>query len=145
MGPWTSNSSDSSELPDLKLPISYRKGKYILLIYDNILQHISHKSFEKQINISILTHYSSAKKKKVIKEGNNPKPKTKDSKPQTNTNPDIPDIPAEIIVLSSSDDDLKTPLPKKPYRKSRKIKNLWAKHYKGEYFHTHTFLTLNTC
>ena len=75
---------------------------------------------------------------------NNPKPKTKDSKLQKNTNPDILDTP-EIIVLSSSDDDLKTPLPKKPYRKSRKIKNFWAKLYKGEYFHTHTFLTLNTC
>ena len=60
LGPWTSN---SSELPDLKLPISYRKGKYILLISDNILRHISYKSFEKQINISILTHYSSAKKR----------------------------------------------------------------------------------
>ena len=67
LGPWTSNSSDSSELPDLKIPISYRKGKYILLIYDNILQHISHKSFEKQINISILTHYSSGKKEESNK------------------------------------------------------------------------------
>ena len=67
LGPWTSNSSDSSELPDLKLPISYRKGKYILLIYDNILRHISYKSFEKQINISILTHYSSAKKEESNK------------------------------------------------------------------------------
>ena len=46
--------------------------------------------------------------KKVIKKGNNPKPKTKDSKPKTNTNPDRPDTP-EIIVLSSSDDDLKLP------------------------------------
>ena len=68
------------------------------------------------------------KKKKVIKEGNNPKPKTKDSKPKTNTNPDRPDTP-----------------PKKPYRKTRKIKKFWVKHYKGEYFYTHTFLTLNTC
>ena len=80
----------------------------------------------------------------VIKEGNNPKPKTKDSKPKTNTNPDRPDTP-EIIVLSSSDDDLNTPPLKKPHRKTRKIKNFWAKHYKAEYFHTHTFLTLNTC
>ena len=81
------------------------------------------------------------KKKKVIKEeGNNPKPKT-------NTNPNRPHTP-EIIVLSSSDDDFKTPPLKKPYRKTRKIKKNWAKHYKGEfastYFHTHTFLTLNT-
>ena len=80
MGP---QSSDSSELPDLKLPVSYHKGKYILLISYNILQHISYKSFEKQINISILTHYSSAKKKKVIKEeGNNPKPKQRIQNPK---------------------------------------------------------------
>ena len=60
-------SSDSSELPDLKLPVSYCKGKYILLISHNILRHISYKSFEKQINISILTHYSSAKKEESNK------------------------------------------------------------------------------
>ena len=60
-------SSDSSELPDLKLPVSYRKGKYILLISHNILQHISYKSFEKQINISILKHYSSVKKEQSNK------------------------------------------------------------------------------
>ena len=64
LGPWTSN---SSELPDLKLPISYCKGKYILLISDNMLRHIFYKSFEKQINISILTHYSSAKKEESNK------------------------------------------------------------------------------
>ena len=64
LGPQSSDSLDSSELPDLKLPISYRKGKYILLISHNILQHIFYESFEKQINISILTHYSSAKKRR---------------------------------------------------------------------------------
>ena len=64
LGPWSSN---SSELPDLKLPVSYHKGKYILLISHNILQHISYKSFEKQINISILTHYSFAKKEESNK------------------------------------------------------------------------------
>ena len=64
MGP---RSSDSSELPDLKLRVSYRKGKYILLISHNILRHISYKSFEKQINISILAHYSSAKKEESNK------------------------------------------------------------------------------
>ena len=37
LGPRSSDSSDSSELPDLKLPISYHKGKYILLISYNIL------------------------------------------------------------------------------------------------------------
>ena len=49
LGPWTSNSSDSSELPDLKLPISYRKGKYIylsMIIYFNIffINHLKNKS-----------------------------------------------------------------------------------------------------
>ena len=67
LGPQSSDSSDSSELPDLKLPISYRKGKYILLISHNILRRISYKSFEKQINISILTHYSSVKKEESNK------------------------------------------------------------------------------
>ena len=67
LGSRSSDSSDSSELPDLKLPISYHKGKYILLISHHILRHIFYKSFEKQINISILTHYSFAKKEESNK------------------------------------------------------------------------------
>ena len=49
LGPRSSDSSDSSELPDLKLLISYHKGKYILLISHNILDiffinHLENKS-----------------------------------------------------------------------------------------------------
>ena len=37
LGPQSSDNSDSSELPDLKLSVSYCKGKYILFISHNIL------------------------------------------------------------------------------------------------------------
>ena len=49
LGPWTSNSSDSSELPDLKLPISIAKVNIFYLsmtIYFNIslINHLKNKS-----------------------------------------------------------------------------------------------------
>ena len=49
LGPQISDSLDSSEFPDLKLPVSHHKGKYILLISHNILHiflinHLKNKS-----------------------------------------------------------------------------------------------------
>ena len=80
--------------------------------------------------LSVFWHkYIAVLRKTFKKKAQSVKPKANDTDPQ------------EIhIISSSSDDDFKSPpKKKKPCNRSKKIKNFWAKHYKGK------FLILTLC